>query len=604
MAATTREYSPNNEDVGGILQRYFDIYLPANLEDQIEEKGNNPFLSVNGMMDMTDQNDINNARNVLELMEGYFKDISNPKNYDYFMVDGVGQKKYIFQKSGAIIGTRVTAGIGGQNQSEQKYAFENDNPIMSLSDVISEKGPTYLQARDIDYDRHGKYRTRIVTRHQYNSEGNVSVNDSLTVTLTGEEVSKYYMEFPILIMRNSTPMSSRDLEALKRHSSKVRDGKLELEVSVSPYTVLYIDPVPDSERRIKDASETDDMEDIIASEKGRFSSRMDFYVRGVDGLVSDILAAKNEEDTAIEEVLEAIKDIFFVGQDIRLLGTHNSYEIAGAIEKIFIDSGNIKIRVKAEEANDAFKMEPIIGVKSVICGLVSSNTRVRIASLGSEGKHRRDESKSKRNSKGSVIKAENLYSAVENRSDALNDFKRQFMGPDLVELAKEVNGAKVEEEQKRREAAEKNRRAYRYTSTEYYQPPIDYQDILIEGFNSLATAFTGQEISAVTRKFNEQTVEKLKADRDRFFESLSFKVVPKENTERSLNGLYSFDAARIRYLKAYDLAAVTIGILYNPFTSHISNGFGSRGHPEFRSSNGRLNIFDLAGIKIGLRVVR
>lgn len=594
--AQTLEYSPDSTEINGILQRYFDIYLPANLDDQIEEKGNNPFLSVNGMMEMVDQNDINNAREVVQLTEGYFKDILNSKYYEYFIADAVGTKKYIFQKSGSIIGTKVIAGSGNPGSVEQKYSFEGDNPIMSLSDLISDKGPSYIQAQGIDYDRQAKYFARLINKITLNSDGQRVSTNSQGVVMSGDEVSKYYMEFPILIMRNATPMHDADLQKLKAYSPKAAGGKLEIEISVSPYTVLYVDEVPGSEQVIPYTVGTNDIENAAASEGGRYNSRMDFYVRAGDGLVADILSLKNDNEVTRDDLLNAVKDIFFVGEDVRLFGSSNVYEVAGVIEKIFLDGGEVKVRVKSTSSSNGFRLEPLSGVSSKILGIASSNTRVGITSPGSEGKSGRD-SKSSRNSKGSSIKTINIYAATENRSDAMNLFPRQFLGPRYEDVARLVNEEKVKKEAERKAAAERNRRAYKYSSSQYYAPPIDYQDILIEGFNSLANAFTGEENAAVNKRFNALVEPQLKSDRDRFFEFTSTKTVPKEGITRSLYDLYTFDATTIRFFKAYDMVALKINILYNPFNSLINND-----RAGFRDSNGRLNVFDLAGIKIGLKV--
>lgn len=594
--AQTLEYSPDSTEINGILQRYFDIYLPANLDDQMEEKGNNPFLSVNSMMEMVDQNDINNAREVVQLTEGYFKDILNSKYYEYFIADAVGTKKYIFQKGGSIIGTKVIASSGNPGSVEQKYSFEGDNPIMSLSDLISDKGPSYIQAQGIDYDRQTKYYARLINKITLSSDGKRASERSQGVVISGDEASKYYMEFPILVMRNATPMHDADLQKLKAYSPKVAGGKLEIEISVSPYTVLYVDEVPGSEQTIPYTVGTNDIENAAASEGGRYNSRMDFYVRAADGLVSDILSLKNNNEVTRDDLLNAVKDIFFVGEDVRLFGSSNVYEAAGVIEKIFLDGSEVKVRVKSTSSSNGFRLEPLSGVSSKILGIASSNTRVGITSPGSEGKGGRD-SKSSRNSKGSSIKTINIYSATENRSDALNPFPRQFLGPKLDDVAKLVNEEKVKKEAERKAAAERNRRPYKYGSSQYYAPPIDYQDILIEGFNSLTNAFTGEENSAINRRFNAIVEPQLKSDRDRFFEFTSTKIAPKENIIKSLYDLYTFDATTIRFFKAYDMVALKINILYNPFNSLINND-----RAGFRDGNGRLNVFDLAGIKIGLKV--
>lgn len=594
--AQTLEYSPDSTEINGILQRYFDIYLPANLDDQMEEKGNNPFLSVNGMMEMVDQNNINNAREVVQLTEGYFKDILNSKYYEYFIADALGTKKYIFQKSGSIIGTKVIASSGNPGPVEQKYSFEGDNPIMSLSDLISDKGPSYIQAQGIDYDRQAKYFARLINKMTLNSDGQRVSTNSQGVVMSGDEVSKYYMEFPILIMRNATPMHDADLQKLKAYSPKAAGGKLEIEISVSPYTVLYVDEVPGSEQTIPYTVGTNDIENAAASEGGRYNSRMDFYVRAGDGLVADILSLKNDNELTRDDLLNAVKDIFFVGEDVRLFGSSNVYEAAGVIEKIFLDGGEVKVRVKSTSSSNGFRLEPLSGVSSKILGIASSNTRVGITSPGSEGKSGRD-SKSSRNSKGSSIKTINIYAATENRSDAMNPFPRQFLGPRYEDVAKLVNEEKARLEKARRDAAERNRKQYKYSSSQYYQPPIDYQDILIEGFNSLANAFTGEENAAVNKRFNALVEPQLKSDRDRFFEFTSTKIAPKEGITRSLYDLYTFDATTIRFFKAYDMVALKINILYNPFNSLIDND-----RAGFRDSNGRLNVFDLAGIKIGLKV--
>lgn len=594
--AQTLEYSPDSTEINGILQRYFDIYLPANLDDQMEEKGNNPFLSVNGMMEMVDQNDINNAREVVQLTEGYFKDILNSKYYEYFIADAVGTKKYIFQKSGSIIGTRVIASSGNPGSVEQKYSFEGDNPIMSLSDLISDKGPSYIQAQGIDYDRQAKYFARLINKITLNSDGQRVSTNSQGVVMSGDEVSKYYMEFPILIMRNATPMHDADLQKLKAYSPKAAGGKLEIEISVSPYTVLYVDEVPGSEQVIPYTVGTNDIENAAASEGGRYNSRMDFYVRAVDGLVADILSLKNDNEVTRDDLLNAVKDIFFVGEDVRLFGSSNVYEVAGVIEKIFLDGGEVKVRVKSTSSSNGFRLEPLSGVSSKILGIASSNTRVGITSPGSEGKSGRD-SKSSRNSKGSSIKTINIYAATENRSDAMNPFPRQFLGPRYEDVARLVNEEKVKKEAERKAAAERNRRAYKYSSSQYYAPPIDYQDILIEGFNSLTNAFTGEENAAVNKRFNALVEPQLKSDRDRFFEFISTKIAPKDSIARSLYDLYTFDTTTIRFFKAYDMVALKINILYNPFNSLINND-----RAGFRDGNGRLNLFDLAGIKIGLKV--
>lgn len=598
--AQTLEYSPDSTEINGILQRYFDIYLPANLDDQMEEKGNNPFSPVNGMMEMVGQDDINNAREVVQLTEGYFKDILNSKYCEYFIADAVGTKKYIFQKSGSIIGTKVIASSGNPGLVEQKYSFEGDNPIMSLSDLISDKGPNYIQAQGIDYDRQAKYFARLINKMTLNSDGHGVSTYSKGVLMSGDEVSKYYMEFPILIMRNATPMHDADLQKLKAYSPKVAGGKLEIEISVSPYTVLYVDEVPGSEQTIPYTVGTNDIENAAASEGGRYNSRMDFYVRAADGLVSDILSLKNDDEVTRDDLLNAVKDIFFVGEDVRLFCSSNVHEAAGVIEKIFLDGGEVKVRVKSTSSSNGFRLEPLSGVSSKILGIASSNTRVGITSPGSEGKGGRD-SKSSRNSKGSSIKTINIYSETENRSDALNPFPREFLGPRYEDVAKLVKEEEARLEKERRDAAERNRKQYNHSSSEYYQPPIDYQDILIEGFNSLANASTnastGEENAAVNRRFNALVEPQLKSDRDRFFEFTSTKITPKENIIKSLYDLYAFDATTIRFFKAYDMVALKINILYNPFNSLINND-----RAGFRASNGRLNVFDLAGIKIGIKV--
>jgi hypothetical protein len=600
--AQTLEYSPDSTEINGILQRYFDIYLPASLDDQMEEKGDNPFLSVNGMMEMVDQNDINNAREVVQLTEGYFKDILNSKYYEYFIADAVGAKKYIFQKSGSIIGTKVIAISGNPGAVEQKYSFEGDNPIMSLSDLISDKGPSYAQAQGIDYDRQATYSARLLTRQTFDSSEDSHTDSSRNIKISGDEASKYYIEFPILIMRNATPMHEADLQRLKAYSQKVAGGKLEIEVSVSPYTVLYVDEVPGSEQTISYTAGMNNTEDAVASEGGLYNSRMDFYIRAADGLVADILSYN--DDVRSSDLLEAVRDIFPIGEDVRLFGSSNSYEAAGAIEKIFLDGSDVKIRVKSTSSSNGFRLEPVSGVSSKILGITSSSVRVGITQPGAGGKKGRD-SKSSRNSKGSAIKTINIYSATENRSDALNPFPRQFLGPKLDGVAKLVNEEKVKKEAERKAAAERNRRAYKYSSSQYYAPPIDYQDILIEGFNSLTNAFTGEENAGINRRFNALVEPQLKSDRDRFFEITSSKISPKEDINDSLRNLYTFDTSRIRFFKAYDMVAIKINIFYNPFNSLFdrSSRIG-RGklRPDFRSGNGRLSCFDLSGVKIGLKV--
>lgn len=602
--AQTLEYSPDSTEINGILQRYFDIYLPANLDDQMEEKGDNPFLSINGMMEMVDQNDINNAREVVQLTEGYFKDILNSKYYEYFIADAVGAKKYIFQKSGSIIGTKVIASSGNPGAVEQKYTFEGDNPIMSLSDLISDKGPSYAQAQGIDYDRQYLYYARLLTKRTFNYSEDSYTDVSHKVLMSADEVSKYYIEFPILIMRNATPMHEADLQRLKAYSQKVAGGKLEIEVSVSPYTVLYVDEVPGSEQTISYTAGMSNTEDAVASEGGLYNSRMDFYIRAADGLVADILSYKNNDDVGPSDLLEAVKDIFPIGEDVRLFGSSNSYEVAGAIEKIFLDGSNVKIRIKSTSSSNGFRLEPVSGVSSKILGIASSSVRVGITSPNAGGKKGRD-SKSSRNSKGSTIKTINIYSATENRSDALNPFPRQFLGPKLDDVAKLANEEKAKKDAERKAAAERNRRAYKYSSSQYYAPPIDYQDILIEGFNSLTNAFTGEENAGINRRFNALVEPQLKSDRDRFFEITSSKISPKENINASLEDLYTFDTSIIRFFKAYDMVALKINIFYNPFDSLFdrSSRIG-RGklRPDFRSGNGRLSCFNLSGVKIGLKV--
>lgn len=602
--AQTLEYSPDGTEINGILQRYFDIYLPANLDDQMEEKGDNPFLSVNGMMEMVNQNDINNAREVVQLTEGYFKDILSSKYYEYFIADAVGTKKYIFQKSGSIIGNKVIASSGNPGSVEQKYSFESDNPIMSLSDVISDKGPNYAQAQGIDYDRQHLYYARVLTRQTFNSGGGQHTDYSRNILISGDEASKYYIEFPILIMRNATPMHESDLQRLREYSQKVAGGKLEIEVSVSPYTVLYVDEVPGSEQAIPYTAGTGNIEDALASEGGLYNSRMDFYIRAADGLVADILSYKGNGNFADVDLLEAVKDIFPIGEDVRLFGSSNSYEVAGVIEKIFLDQGNVKVRVKSTSSSDGFKLQPVLGVSSKILGIASSSARVGITPPNAAGKNGR-EAKSSRNSKGSTIKTTNIYSATENRSDALNPFDRQFLGPRLDDIAKLVNAEKAKKESERKAAAERNRRNYKYSSSQYYAPPIDYQDILIEGFNSLTNAFTGEENTAINRTFDNIVAPQLKLDRDRFFEIASSKISPKESISDSLNNLYTFDTARIRFFKAYDIVALKINIFYNPFNSLFdqrSKMFRGTLRPDFRSGNGRLGSFNLSGVKIGLKV--
>lgn len=583
------DYTPDSVEIDGIIQRYFDIYLPANFDDQMEEKGNNPFYSVNGMMEMLDQTDINNAREVIQLTEGYFKDILNSKYYEYFIADAVGRKKYIFEKAGSILGTKVIASTGNPGSVDQKYTFESDNPLMSFADLINKEGPSYIQARDIDYDRQAKYYANLITRRMFDSGENTNVDTSFRVAINGDEVSKCYIELPLLIMRNNIPMHESDLQRLKEYSQKVAGGKFELEVSVSPYTVLYVDEVPGSEQEIPYSDNPNDGERYIASDRGKYNSRKDFYIRGADGLVADIISSLNSNNINNNELLRAVREIFYIGQDIRMFGSSNSYEAQGTIEKIFLDGGRVKIRIKSAVNSGGFLLMPIQGVSSKILGIASSSIRVGISNPSKNISGKSDRSKSTRNSKGSSIKATNIYSAVENRSDALNQFPSQFLGPRYEDIEKAVNEEKARIERERQEAAKRNRRQYRWGSSQYYQEPIDYQDILIDGFNTLANAFTGDEKAAVNKRFNATVDQQLKKDRDRFFEIISAKITPKQNLSESLNDLYTFDTARIRFFKAYDIAVIKINILYNPISALYARA-------------GALNEFDLAGFKIGLKV--
>lgn len=583
------DYTPDSVEVDNIIQRYFDIYLPANFDDQMEGKGNNPFFSVNGMMEMLDQTDINNAREVVQLTEGYFKDILNSKYYEYFIADAVGRKKYIFQKAGSVLGTKVISSTGNPGSVDQKYSFESDNPIMSFADLISKDGPSYIQARDIDYDRQATYRANIAAHHTFNADENDSFDGSNYAVIKGDELSKYYIELPLLIMRNNIPMHDSDLQKLKEYSQKVAGGKLELEVSVSPYTVLYVDEVPGSEQQIPYSNDPNDGEGYIASNKGEYNSRMDFYVRAADGLVADIISNLNNKNINNTELLRAVKEIFYIGQDVRMFGSSNSYELTGAIEKIFIDGGRVKIRIKSALNSGGFTLRPITGTSSKILGIASSSIRVGISNPSKSIGGKSERSKSTRNSKGSAINATNIYSAVENRSDALKSFPSQFLGPKYEDIEKSVNDEKARVERERREAAERNRRQYRWGSSQYYQEPIDYQNILIEGFNSLANAFTGDERAAVNKRFNAIVDPQLKKDRDRFFGLISAKITPKENLSDSLKDLYTFDTARIRFFKAYDIAVIKINIFYNPASFSYARA-------------GVLNEFDLTGFKIGLKI--
>lgn len=598
--AQNLEYAPDDVSINGIIQRYFDIYLPANLDDQMEEKGDNPFLPINGQMDIVSQNDISNAREVVSMMEGYFKDILNPKYYEYFIADGTGTKKYIFQKNGSIVGTKVIAGSANNSNVEQKYSFESDNQIMSFADVVSESGPTYAQAQAIEYDRQASYYPRMITQRTLNSEGQKIGDTSSFMRMGGDEISKYYMEIPLLIMRNSVPMTSADLERLKQYSQRAAGGKLELEISVSPYTVLYIDEVPGSEQPIRQPRDNQDYEAMAASQFGRYQTRKDFSIRVADGLVSDILSTKRDSDISTQDLLEAVKDIFSEGEDVRLFGSSNSYEVPAVIEKIFIEAGEVRVRVKSKHSTNAFRIEAISGVSSKILAMASSSTRVGITPPGKAGKSGRvADDKASRNSKGSAIKTINIYAATENRSDAMNPFDRQFLGPKLDDVAKLVNAEKAKKEVERKAAAERNRKAYKYKDSQYYAPPIDYQDILIEGFNSLANAFTGEENAAINRTFNNLVAPQLKSDRDRLFEFTSSAIAPKESLKASLEDLYTFDATTIRFFKALDMAVIKVNILYNPFSSSILNE-----RAAFKTSNSSLNVFDLAGVKIGLKIAK
>ena len=91
----------------------------------------------------------------------------------------------------------------------------------------------------------------------------------------------------------------------------------------------------------------------------------------------------------------------------------------------------------------------------------------------------------------------------------------------------------------------------------------------------------------------------LKSDRDRLFEFTSSAIAPKESLKASLEDLYTFDATTIRFFKALDMAVIKVNILYNPFSSSILNE-----RAAFKTSNSSLNVFDLAGVKIGLKIAK
>ena len=601
--ARTIEYSPDAEGINGIIQRYFDIYLPANLEDQIEEKMRNPFYSVNGMMEMVDQNDIVNAREVTRLTESYFKDILDYKNYEYFIAYAVGTKKYIFQKNGSIVGNKIVAGQSGSRTYEQKYSFEDDNTFLSVNDIVDGKGPTYIQARDIDYERKSWFSATLVSRTTAMPDGHGSIYNSETVALSGDEVSKYYMELPILIMRNATPMHESDLKELEAYSRKVANGKLELEVSVSPYTVLYVEGVSGSERSIPNPTSASTSEDVLASEKGLFVKRKDFIIKAADGLVSEILSSMGDDDITPKDLLGAVSDIFFVGQDVRLIGSSNSYEAPGVIEKIFLDGNDVKVRVKSKNETDPFILRPIHGVDSEILAIASSSVRVGITNPGySRGKRRRrniysDKSKVSRGAKGSAISAINIYSSTDNRSSALGSFPRQFLGPSLEEIARGVNQQKIDAENARRKEAGGDD-GTGGTPSGYATPETGGTNGVTADINSLASIFTAEEIATVNQRFNYAAGPKLREDWDRFFAFTSESITPKESISSALADMYTFDMATVRFHKAYDIVSLKINILYNPF----GPAFNGHIRPKFRKGNVSLNVFDLAGIKIGLKV--
>lgn len=595
--ATILENIQEDVNINGILERYFDIYLPANLDDQMDDKGDNPYLRIDGLIDSNDQANINNIREVVNITEGYFKDILNPKTYDYFIADGPNSKKYIFQRAGSIIGTKVLSNTGAQSGDEHKYAFEGDNQFISYTDMARESGPTYSQAQKIDYDRQAKYDARVVTRKTF-SPGGTANDRSHYVKISGDDVGKFFLEIPLLIMRNSTPMTPEDLDKLKSYSQKVNGGKLELEVSVSPYTVLYVEEVPGSESEISRPTSPDDHEGVRLYGGGRFKSKKDFIIRAADGLVSDILSGKRDNEITNSDLLNAVKEIFSSGQDVRLMGSSNAYEAQAFIDNIYEESGTIRIRVKSSipVISNPFKIYPLSGTDSEVLAIAIPSARVGITSPAATGKAG---IKKARGAKGTAANAVNIYSATENRSDALNPFERQFLGPKYIDVANQIKTEKEQQAAARRAAAERNRKRYSFVSSQYTQPPIDYQDILIDGFNSLTDAFAGDNETVINRKFNEIAVPKLREDRDKFFELISAKISPKESIESSLKDLYMADSTSIRFLKALDIAVIKINILYSPYMTYLPDGRRIQ-----RESNSSLNVFDLSGVKIGFRIAK
>lgn len=595
--ATILENIQDDVNINGILERYFDIYLPANLDDQMDDKGDNPYLRIDGLIDSNDQTNINNIREVVNITEGYFKDILNPKTYDYFIADGPNSKKYIFQRAGSIIGTKVLSNTGVQSSDEHKYAFEGDNQFISYTDMARESGPTYSQAQKIDYDRQAKYDARVVTRKTF-SPGGTASDSSHYVKISGDDIGKFFIEIPLLIMRNSTPMTPEDLDKLKSYSQKVNGGKLELEVSVSPYTVLYVEEVSGSESEIPRPTSPTDHDAVRLYGGGRFKSKKDFIIRAADGLVSDILSGKRDNEITNSDLLNAVKEIFSSGQDVRLMGSSNAYEAQAFIDNIFEESGTIRIRVKssAPVTSNPFKIYPLSGTDSEVLAIATPSARVGITSPAATGKAGR---KKARGAKGTAANAVNIYSATENRSDALNPFERQFLGPKYIDVVNRITTEKEQQAAARRAAAERNRKRYSFVSSQYTQPPIDYQDILIDGFNSLTDSFAGDNETVINRKFNEIAIPKLREDRDKFFELISTKISPKESIESSLKDLYMADSTSIRFLKALDIAVIKINILYSPYMTYLPDGRRIQ-----RESNSSLNVFDLSGVKIGFRIAK
>lgn len=160
-----------------------------------------------------------------------------------------------------------------------------------------------------------------------------------------------------------------------------------------------------------------------------------------------------------------------------------------------------------------------------------------------------------------------------------------------------MNQQKIDAENARRKEAEGNN-GTGGTPSGYATPETGGTNGAAAGINSLASIFTAEEIATVNQRFNYAAGPKLREDRDRFFAFTAESIIPKESISSALVDMYTFDMATVRFHKAYDIVSLKINILYNPFDS----AFNGHTRPKLRKGNVSLNVFDLAGIKIGLKV--